>query len=147
MTATKWINCIGSLLFLALGLHFVYGALEMEIGTARRMGPGYFPLVLGALVCGLAILSVIKSFFEVARTERVDVRSFAAVSAGVAAFAFVTSNFGIVPAAFLSVLASSLADSRLSIHMKLVLAVGVSLAVWLVFILALQLPFEAFRTP
>ena len=147
MTTSKWINCIGSALLLALGLFFVFGSLEMEIGTARRMGPGYFPLVLGSLVSLLAVISIIVSFLEETRIERIDIRSFAAVSAGVAAFALVTPQFGLVPAAFLSVLASSLADSRMSFLLKIILAVGMSLAVWLIFIVALQLPFEAFRTP
>jgi len=147
MTASKWINCIGSLLLLALGLHFVNGSLDMELGSARRMGPGYFPLVLGSLVSILAVMAAIKSFLDPTKIERIDVRSFAAVSVGVAAFAFVTPNFGLIPAAFLSVLASSLADSRLSFQLKLILAFGVSLSVWLIFIVALQLPFTAFRVP
>lgn len=147
MTTSKWINCIGSALLLALGLFFVFGSIEMEIGTARRMGPGYFPLVLGSLVSFLAVISIIVSFLEETRIQRIDIRSFAAVSAGVAAFALVTPQFGLVPAAFLSVLASSLADSRMSFLLKIILAVGMSLAVWLIFIIALQLPFEAFRTP
>lgn len=147
MTASKWINCIGSVLLLVLGLFFVSGSLDMELGTARRMGPGYFPLVLGSLVSFLAGLSVIKSFLENATIERIDIRSFAAVSSGVAAFAIVTPNFGLIPAAFLSVLASSLADSRLTVLLKLVLAIGVSLVVWLIFIIALQLPFTSFRMP
>ena len=147
MTTSKWINCIGSALLLALGLFFVFGSIEMEIGTARRMGPGYFPLVLGSLVSFLAVISIVVSFLEETRIQRIDIRSFAAVSAGVAAFALVTPQFGLVPAAFLSVLASSLADSRMSFLLKIILAVGMSLAVWLIFIIALQLPFEAFRTP
>ena len=147
MTASKWINCVGALLLMALGLFFVFGSLNMDLGTARRMGPGYFPLVLGSLVAILAGFVVIKSFMESTIIEKIDLRSFAAVAAGVAAFALVTPNFGIVPAAFLSVLASSLADSRMSFLSKIGLAVGVSLSIWLIFIIGLQLTFTAFQMP
>ncbi len=147
MSAAKWVNGIGGLLLLALGLFFVSQSLDMELGTARRMGPGYFPLVLGVIVSILSAAVVIKAFVETATIEPIDLRSFAAVSAGVVAFAFVTQYFGIVPAALLSVLASSLADSRMSFGRKFLLAVCVSLAVWLIFIIALQLPFAAFRMP
>lgn len=143
----RWTTTAGGFFFLGLGLFFVNGALDMDLGSARRMGPGYFPLMLGGLVSVLAALVVIQSFIRRDERGTPDLRSFAAVSAGVVVFALVLPRFGIVPAAFLSVLASSLADSRLSPAGKVVLALGVTVAVWLVFIMALQLPFEAFRTP
>ena len=34
------------LIFIAIGLLFGLGSIGLEIGTALRMGPGYFPLVL-----------------------------------------------------------------------------------------------------
>ncbi|MEK9724330.1 MAG: tripartite tricarboxylate transporter TctB family protein [Rhodospirillaceae bacterium] len=134
-------------LTLAGSLFGVDGALDMDLGSARRMGPGYFPLLLGGIVSALAALVVVQSFVRRDERGRPDIRSFAAVSAGVLVFAVTIPQIGIVPAAFLSVLASSLADSRLSLAGKALLALGVSAAVWVVFIVALQLPFEAFRTP
>ncbi len=147
MTHPGWKNSIGAGLLFALGLFFVNGALEMDLGTARHMGPGFFPLVLGTLVTVLSLLVIVISFFKYAELEQPDLRSFVAVASGVAAFGFITSNFGIIPAAFISVLVSSFADSRLSIKQKLILAIGVSIATWLIFIVALQLPFTSWRMP
>jgi hypothetical protein len=143
----RWTTATGGLLFLGLGLFFVTGALDLDLGTARRMGPGYFPLMLGALVSVLAAAVIVQAFLRRDENGRPDLRSFAAVSAGVLAFAMVTPNFGMIPAAFLSVLVSSFADSRMGFAEKFLLAVGVAGAVWVIFILALQLPFETFRTP
>ena len=40
-------------MFIAIGLAFAWGATNYTIGEAARMGPGYFPLVLGALLAAL----------------------------------------------------------------------------------------------
>jgi hypothetical protein len=38
------------LLFMAAGIAFAWGATNYTIGEGARMGPGYFPLVLGILL-------------------------------------------------------------------------------------------------
>jgi hypothetical protein len=47
------------LLFTAVGVAFAWGANNYSLGTGARMGPGYFPLILG--VC-MAILGIIITF-------------------------------------------------------------------------------------
>jgi hypothetical protein len=47
------------LMFTAVGVAFAWGATTYNIGQGARMGPGYFPLVLGIL---LAILGAIVTF-------------------------------------------------------------------------------------
>lgn len=47
------------LMFMVVGVAFAWGATRYSIGTAARMGPGYFPLVLGGL---LALLGVVITF-------------------------------------------------------------------------------------
>ena len=49
------------LLFMALGVAFAWSASRYAIGTASRMGPGYFPLLLGALLTLLGGLIVFKA--------------------------------------------------------------------------------------
>ena len=46
------------LMFLAAGMAFAIGAKNYHIGDAARMGPGYFPLMLGTVlaILGLAII-------------------------------------------------------------------------------------------
>jgi hypothetical protein len=47
------------LMFTAFGVAFAWGASTYNIGQGARMGPGYFPLVLGIL---LAVLGGIVTF-------------------------------------------------------------------------------------
>jgi hypothetical protein len=46
------------LMFLTVGVAFAWGATNYNIGEGARMGPGYFPLMLGILlgVLGLAVI-------------------------------------------------------------------------------------------
>lgn len=50
------------LMFTVVGGGFAYGASTYQVGDAARMGPGYFPLMLGVILAlmGLAVLA--KSF-------------------------------------------------------------------------------------
>ncbi|WP_296509853.1 tripartite tricarboxylate transporter TctB family protein, partial [Rhodoferax sp.] len=58
------------LMFTIVGGSFALGASDYAVGTGARMGPGYFPLVLGVL---LAILGVAITFTSmVVETEDGD---------------------------------------------------------------------------
>ncbi len=47
------------LLFMAVGIAFAWGATNYTVGTGARMGPGYFPLLLG--IC-MAVLGGVITF-------------------------------------------------------------------------------------
>lgn len=50
------------LMFAAVGGAFAWGAMNYEVGEAARMGPGYFPLVLGVLLVFLGLIITLQSF-------------------------------------------------------------------------------------
>src|SRR6476620_7077170 len=57
-------------MFTAVGVAFAWGATNYTIGNGARMGPGYFPLMLGIL---LAVLGLIVTFTSlVVETENGD---------------------------------------------------------------------------
>lgn len=49
------------LMFMACGVAFAWGATNYNIGEGARMGPGYFPLVLGILLAILGIAVVFQA--------------------------------------------------------------------------------------
>ena len=49
------------LMFIGVGAAFAIGAKNYTIGTGARMGPGYFPLMLGVLLAILGAIIVVKS--------------------------------------------------------------------------------------
>jgi hypothetical protein len=50
---------VSGLMFIIVGVAFAWGATNYTVGQAARMGPGYFPLMLGIV---LAILGSITLF-------------------------------------------------------------------------------------
>jgi hypothetical protein len=44
---------VSGLMFMAVGIAFAWGATNYTIGEGARMGPGYFPLMLGILLAAL----------------------------------------------------------------------------------------------
>lgn len=53
---------VSGLMFMAVGGSFAWGAVDYEIGEAARMGPGYFPFVLGLILVGLGALVTLNAF-------------------------------------------------------------------------------------
>lgn len=51
-------------MFLVCGLAFAIGARNYTFGTGARMGPGYFPMMLGIILAGLGVLIMIQSFLK-----------------------------------------------------------------------------------
>ncbi len=49
------------LIYLGVGIAFAWGATAYNVGHAARMGPGYFPLMLGILLAILGIVIMFKS--------------------------------------------------------------------------------------
>lgn len=52
------------LMFAIIGGGFAWGATNYSIGTGARMGPGYFPLLLGILLVFLGLFTVFYSLIE-----------------------------------------------------------------------------------
>lgn len=49
------------LLFMLVGSAFAWSALDYQVGSSARMGPGYFPLLLGVLLALLGAVMMLRS--------------------------------------------------------------------------------------
>jgi hypothetical protein len=49
------------LMFMGVGVAFAWGATTYNVGTGARMGPGYFPLMLGILLALIGSLIAFKA--------------------------------------------------------------------------------------
>ena len=52
------------LMFAIIGGGFAWGATSYSVGTGARMGPGYFPLLLGILLAILGAFTIFYSLVE-----------------------------------------------------------------------------------
>ncbi len=136
--------CAG-LIFLFFGALAAYIARDYPMGSAVRMGPGYFPYLLGILLALLGAVICLKSLvIHGERIESVNLRALLLVLGAVGVFAATIEIAGIVISTVLlvGVGAAASPESRLRevvvlIVFLLALAVGV-------FTYGLGLPFKIF---
>ena len=143
MLRIEWRDFIGGVLLLAFGLYFVATALGMSVGTASRMGPGYFPLLAGGILLVLAMVIIGQALVRAGPLPRPEWRPFFSVCAAIVVFAIAMDYLGLLPAIFAGVIAASIADPRSRPLQTLLLAAGLCAGAWLVFIYALRLPMQA----
>ena len=60
------------LLYAGFGAAAVLIARDYGMGSSSRMGPAYFPTVLGSLLLLIGVASLVRSFFVRGRTDRRD---------------------------------------------------------------------------
>lgn len=51
-------------LYLALAIFVIWIGRDYQQGTSARMGPGYFPVVLGSILAIFGIISIARSFIR-----------------------------------------------------------------------------------
>ena len=130
------------LLYAAFGLAAILMAWDYGMGTASRMGPGYFPTALGALLLLIGIASVVRSFFRDGKPiGAVAWKGAALVTAGTVLFGLLLRPAGLVPALVALILVGASASSRFKFEWRagaLMLALIAFCA--LVFVKGLGLP-------
>src|SRR5215212_3493927 len=52
---------LSGLMFMGVGVAFAWGATTYNIGSGARMGPGYFPLMLGVLMAAIGAFIIFES--------------------------------------------------------------------------------------
>jgi hypothetical protein len=134
-------DVLAGLAFIGFGLAFAVGASRYALGTALNMGPGYFPLLLGAVLIGLGILVIVKGRIagEVSEIGPVPWKAIALIIGALLFFGATIGGLGVVPAVFLTALLAGLAGERPGVVAPVVIAVGLTITCVLIFIVALQL--------
>ena len=130
-------------MFIAFGGAACVIALDYAMGTAARMGPGYFPRALGLLLCGLGALLVLRSFkLQGAPLSFPTFKPLLIVLGSVLLFGLVVNHLGLVVATLLLVLVSSTASHEYRWRESVVAAVALAVFVVVAFRygLGLQLP-------
>ncbi|WP_404862307.1 tripartite tricarboxylate transporter TctB family protein [Georhizobium sp. MAB10] len=144
----KSFNDIASgLIFIGIGIAFGYAASGYQIGTALRMGPGYFPLVLAGLMCILGIAIVVKGMARDAQPSEFGIvpwRGMVLLLGAIAFFGFTIRGLGLVPSLFVALLMASLASRRNTLLSALVLATSITALCVVIFIYGLSVPIALF---
>jgi hypothetical protein len=85
------------LMFCGFAAVAILAARGYSLGTAGKMGPGYFPLLLGAVLLGLGLILIGRSFVLVGDpVARLHVLPIAVIAFAVALFGLMIEPLGLV---------------------------------------------------
>ncbi|WP_454691412.1 tripartite tricarboxylate transporter TctB family protein [Achromobacter aloeverae] len=146
----------GGALIAAAGAFTILQAYTYQIGQLARMGPGYYPMMLGIFLVVLGILIPLSpdpdEVLEDAAHEahagpsRKDrLRGMACIAGGIGLFIVVGHYLGFVPATFALVFTAAMGDTSNTPRTAALLAAAMTLFGAVVFSWALQLQFPMFR--
>lgn len=129
-------------LYLLLGAFTLYIGAEYSVGVAGRMGPGYFPKVIGYALILLGAVSIIRSTLsDSGKFGGIAFRPLLLITLAIVLFAYFLHRLGLVIslAALLGVAALAAKDARFS-PLGILLGVGLIAACAIVFVKGLGLP-------
>ena len=114
------------LLFIVFGAAALILGHGYPIGTLARMGPGFFPTMLGIILVSLGLLATLRPLWHQGDRLTIALRPFVALGA-VLLFGITIPHLGLVPATILLVGTSHFADSSSRLRETVVLALALTL--------------------
>jgi hypothetical protein len=131
------------LMFIGFGLFFMVWALtHYQMGTAVRMGPAYFPTVLGGLLAFLGILVLIESLaMDGPPVPRFAFRPLVLISAACVIYGYTMKPLGLIIATGLLVFISAFGGHEFKWKEVTILYLILIVFSLLVFVKGLTLPF------
>lgn len=145
ITSQKDFNA--GLMFIAFGLIFAIVAKGYPMGTAVRMGPAYFPTILGWLLVFLGVIVFVQSFVVKGdKPKKVDPRALLWILGSVLAFALLVGpiDAGLVPACVVIVIMSAYGGEEFRWRPAIISATLLTVASVGIFYYGLGLPFKLF---
>jgi hypothetical protein len=135
------------LLYFGCGLFFAGFATSYSMGTAAKMGPGYFPFWLGVMLCMIGAyvaLTSIKKTAEQTEVEPFDWKTILTILGGVVAFGLLLQPMGLYVALFALIIISAFASHEFSWKGTLINAAVLLILCSAVFVYALKLQFPLY---
>lgn len=131
------------MLFLFFGGVAAWVARDYPMGSAVRMGPGYFPLVLGVLLALLGFANCVRGMgIKGGRIEGMRLRPLLLILGAVGIFAIAIESAGIVVSTVLAVALAAAASPESRPREVVFLAIVLLALAVGVFTYALGLPFK-----
>jgi len=139
---------LGGGLVIALGIAVLAQGRTYDLGSPSRMGPGFFPVALGAILalCGVAIAvqGWLAAPADTAARRSPEWRAWFLICFSVVAFILCAAHLGLVPATLAIVFISALADRENSWKSAFVLSLAMVAVGIVVFWWALKIDLPLF---
>lgn len=133
------------LLFIGFGLLAIIISRDYPVGSAMRMGPGYFPTALGGILVLLGAVITATAF----RFEGEAIKPFAwhpviFLGTAFALYGWGIDRVGFVPSMVALVMLSAVAGREFKWVEVIIMVIVLIVGSWALFIWALELPYPLF---
>ncbi|NML32884.1 tripartite tricarboxylate transporter TctB family protein [Paraburkholderia antibiotica] len=146
----------GGILLLITGLSVVIAGSQYKLGSLTRMGAGFFPVAIGALLALTGLLIAAQGLRSRKAPESAapaghgptgmpDLRGCACIILGILAFLLFGTYGGLIPATFAIVFISALGDRSNTLISAFAAALAMCVVAYIVFSYALQLQLQPFQ--
>lgn len=129
------------LIYIFFGASAIFIARDYGMGTGVKMGPAYFPTILGGVLSAIGAIAVIRSFIVPGTLiSAFAFKGLILVTVSALVFGFVVRGAGLAVALLLLIIISALASTRFRWRPTLLMAVGLTIFCVLVFLKGLGIP-------
>jgi hypothetical protein len=136
---------LAGLMFIGVGGGAMLMARDYPFGSALRMGPGYFPTVLGAIVAVLGVWVLIQGLLKQQPVTRTwSLRALIVLPLTALVFGIMMEKAGFVPALVVLAIMSGFASPEFKLVEQSVLAIGLAVLSVGLFIYGIGLPYPLF---
>jgi len=133
-----------AIVIVSIGAAGVYFGADLAMGTAGRMGPGYFPRLLSWLIIGVGLIVGLKSLaIDGPPIQPPQFRPLLFCSAAIIIFGYLMSYVGLFLTAIVLVLIAAYARRDVNVRETLIFGAAISLGSIVVFVYALGQPLPA----
>ena len=132
------------IMYMVIGVFFAAMATQYPMGTAAKMGPGYFPFYLGILMFLLGLLVAVKAFGAKAAIESIpkfNWRIIAQITGSVVLYGLLLPRLGFLIAVVVLVFVAASASREFTWKGTLINAAFLVTFTYSVFVLGLKLQF------
>ena len=128
------------ILFIAFGVAAIVIGSNYALGTAARMGPGYFPRILGLLLIALGLALALRALrLDGSPIPRFVWRPLVVVLGSVLAFGLMVNHAGVVVSTIFLIVAASAASHEFRLRESLISGVALAALAVGVFVIGLKL--------
>ena len=131
------------LMFMGSGGAAMFFARNYAYGSAEKMGPGYFPTVLGGILIALGLIIALRALvFAGLAVGRFHWKPLLLVLGSILLFAFTLQTLGLIVAIFALIIVAALGGHEFKLQEVLLLSSFLCLGSVAIFIYGLQLQFQ-----
>ena len=131
---------IAGLIFFFFGIAAIWLARDYPMGSARRMGPAYFPTLIGGALAILGLIISARSIRRLSEPVRLQaLRPLIMITAGVVGFALLLKPLGLILALLVLILIGCLGGSQFRVREVAILYIILVLIAVIFFVYGLGL--------